>query len=662
MSGPERVVACAAAGSARGVEAAAAAIAVAATAPEDESQGTILADLRPAARAPRGALLASSSARRLEASLSENPALRAAARGRLCFAAPLAAADDPPAALGGLLEADPGASLVLCLCDPGDFRSVLAQAPRAERAALIRAAPRADRSLLALLSAELRAMAVPLKVWSAPIGTIPGRRALAGLEPGGESGRRAVRLAAALAPPRGPRRSRRFLSALEAERAQALPAVLGIAVLVVALALILVAIGGAATAKGRLQRSADLAALSAARSMRDDFPRLFAAPLRADGTPNPAHLERSEYLERARLAATEAAERNGTKPQLVDVEFPDGSSMAPLRVRVAAEGQIELDGDDSPRASTAAEAEAEVTPPLAGASAPQPAMASGGGYAGPLAYRQGEGMRPDVAEAFDRMAAAAAGAGVSLVINSGFRSDAEQRELWEQNPDPRMVAPPGTSLHRCGTELDLGPPETYAWLAANAPRFSFTKRYSWEPWHFGFDGGPGPCSAAGDRVGSGAAADGRLAGEGGLPSFVPERYRRPLLESAARHGVSAALLAAQIMAESNFNPAAVSPAGALGIAQFMPATAAAYGLDDPFDPAAAIDAQATMMGELLARFGSVELALAAYNAGPGAVEACGCVPSYPETQAYVARILGMLDGAGALGTLPPPALEVRLVA
>jgi soluble lytic murein transglycosylase-like protein len=115
------------------------------------------------------------------------------------------------------------------------------------------------------------------------------------------------------------------------------------------------------------------------------------------------------------------------------------------------------------------------------------------------------------------------------------------------------------------------------------------------------------------------------------------------------------------MAESNFNPNAVSPSGAQGIAQFMPATAAAYGLDDPFDPVAAIEAQARLMAELLRQFGSVELALAAYNAGPGAVSGCNCIPPYPETQAYVARILALLDGAGVMA-LPPPALEVRLVA
>jgi soluble lytic murein transglycosylase-like protein len=113
------------------------------------------------------------------------------------------------------------------------------------------------------------------------------------------------------------------------------------------------------------------------------------------------------------------------------------------------------------------------------------------------------------------------------------------------------------------------------------------------------------------------------------------------------------------MAESNFNPFASSPAGAQGIAQFIPSTAAAYGLDDPFDPDAAIEAQAHLMSDLLRRFGSPQLALAAYNAGPGAVEGCECVPAIPETQAYVSRILGLLGGAGAMAM---PGFEVRLVA
>src|SRR5204862_894028 len=109
-----------------------------------------------------------------------------------------------------------------------------------------------------------------------------------------------------------------------------------------------------------------------------------------------------------------------------------------------------------------------------------PSVAAGGGYSGPLAYRQGEGMRPDVAVAFDRMAAAASTAGLTLIVNSGFRSDAEQAALFAAHPDPRWVAPPGHSLHRCATELDLGPPSAYGWLDANARRFGFLRRYSWE--------------------------------------------------------------------------------------------------------------------------------------------------------------------------------------
>jgi Transglycosylase SLT domain/D-alanyl-D-alanine carboxypeptidase len=282
-------------------------------------------------------------------------------------------------------------------------------------------------------------------------------------------------------------------------------------------------------------------------------------------------------------------------------------------------------------------------------------VASGGGYAGPLVYRNGEGMRPDVAAAYDRMAAAARRAGHSLVVSSGFRSDAEQAELFARHPDPHWVAPPGHSLHRCATELDLGPSSAYGWLAANASRFGFIRRYSWEAWHFGFNGPPPPCSEAGNAVGT--AVSGSREGAPGLPSFAPAQYRDPILRSAGRWNVSPGLLAAQLMAESAFNPRAVSPAGAQGIAQFMPGTAAGYGLRDPFDPVAAIDAQAHLMSDLLRQFRSVPLALAAYNAGAGAVGACSCIP-YAETRAYVARILALADGAGVL--LSPP-LEVRLV-
>ena len=124
--------------------------------------------------------------------------------------------------------------------------------------------------------------------------------------------------------------------------------------------------------------------------------------------------------------------------------------------------------------------------------------------------------------------------------------------------------------------------------------------------------------------------------------------------------MSATLLAAQLYAESGFNPFAGQPAGARGIAQFMPGTARAYGLRDPFDPAAAIHAQARLMRDLLRRFGTVPLALAAYNAGPGAVAGCGCVPPYAETHAYVARVLALMGEAGEV--VPGDhGLEVSLV-
>jgi nitroreductase len=442
----------------------------------------------------------------------------------------------------------------------------------------------------------------------------------------------------------------RWRGRLAEEGGQALILALGGALAILAAALALVAIAGAVTGKGRVQRAADVAAISAARSMRDDLPRLLAPPRLPNGMPNPVHIERSAYLGRARRAATEVARANDVDPERLRVDFPDADSFAPLQVRAVVRARLDgAGGATSVEASAVAEAAAP-----AGAAA-MPELAAGGGYDGPLLYRDGEGMRPDVAAAFDRMAVAARRAGIALVVVSGFRSDAEQAALFAAHPDPRWVAPPGHSLHRCATELDLGSEDAYGWLATNASRFGFVQRYSWEPWHYGYDRPPAPCSQAGDLLDR--SADGALSGQS-LPSFVPTRFRAPLLRLASRWSVSAALLAAQLMAESNFNPFAISPAGAQGIAQFMPSTAASYGLKEPFDPVEAIDAQAHLMADLIRQFGSPQLALAAYNAGPGAVEACRCVPDIPETTAYVSRILALLGGAGALAL---PSFEVRLV-
>jgi hypothetical protein len=446
------------------------------------------------------------------------------------------------------------------------------------------------------------------------------------------------------------------------EDGQALVLALGGAFALIAGALALVAIAGAVTGKGRAQRAADLAAISAARSMRDDLPRLFSSSTLSDGLPNPAHLEKVAYLARARAAAVQVSRANEVSPDRLRISFPDRTSFAPVRVKAVVTGSLDFDAARGEPSPVEASAVAEAGAPASGVGAPA-TMASGGGYSGPLTYRNGEGMRLDVGAAFDRMAAAASRDGIVLVVNSGFRSDEEQAALFAANPDPRMVAPPGRSLHRCGTELDLGPETAYGWLAANASRFGFVQRYSWEAWHYGFVAGPEPCSAAGNAVGAmaglGGGGDGALAGVGSLPSFVPAQYQPPLLRAAARWNVSAALLAGQLMAESGFDPNAGSPMGAQGIAQFMPSTATAYGLANPYDPEEAIDAQAHLMSDLLRQFGDPSLALAAYNAGPAPVEACGCIPDYPETQAYVSRILALLGGAG---TLAVPVFEVRLVA
>ena len=438
------------------------------------------------------------------------------------------------------------------------------------------------------------------------------------------------------------------------ESGQALILALGGALGLIVAALALVAIAGAVTGKGRAQRAADLVAISAVRSMRDDLTRLLAPPRLRDGRPNAAHIDKATYLGNARLAALEAARANEVEPRRVLLSFPDADSFAPVRAKATIVAGLREGEGKRVEASAVAEAAA----PYGGAAAGAAGMASGGGYSGPLVYRDGEGMRPDVAAAYDQMAAAARADGIVLLVVSGFRSDAEQAELFAAHPDPTWVAPPGHSLHRCATELDLGPSSAYGWLAANASRFGFVQRYSWEAWHFGYSAGPAPCSPEGEALGA-SGGEATTISSTALPSFVPARYRAAILRSAARWGVPPALMAGQLMAESGFDPNAGSPAGAQGIAQFMPSTAAAYGLRNPYDPIAAIDAEAHLMSDLLRQFGSPELALAAYNAGPAPVEACHCIPPYPETQAYVTRILALIGGAGAIAM---PSFEVRLVA
>lgn len=618
--------------------------------------GTLLVEVGEGARRRGPTLLASGGTREVEAAL-RTAGHRASARGHICH---LAIEDGEAVEEVVASVAESGAELSVVHL-PGRLwvPALEAEGLDAIGGCLLVSLP-AERSLAALAVDELARRRLPCRVATRPPGQLASRRALAGVRAGGWVSEQAAGIV------------RRLLGLGRApgsgggERGQALPALLGAALILILATLALAAIGGAATGKGRVQRAADLAALSAVRSMRDDTPRLLAPAWLPDGAPNPRHLSKEEVLARARLAAIDATQRNEVDPGRLRLAFPDATSYPPLRARATVVGEIDpkrLPGGDrltdSRPIRVVASAVAEASAPVSSWTG-MPPQAEGGGYSGPLVYRDGEGMRPDVAAAYGRMAAAAHRAGLDLLVVSGFRSDAEQAQLFAQHPDPRWVAPPGHSLHRCATELDLGPSSAYGWLLSHASRFGFTRRYSWEPWHFGFDGAPPPCSQAGNvatATGSLGQEEG-LARSSGLPSFVPAQFREPLQRSASRWNVSPGLLAAQVMAESGFNPRAVSPAGALGVAQFMPSTARSYGLRDPFDPVASIDAQAHLMSDLLRQFHSVPLALAAYNAGSGAVAGCHCVPPYPETRAYVARILALAGGAGVL--LAPP-LEVRLV-
>lgn len=125
---------------------------------------------------------------------------------------------------------------------------------------------------------------------------------------------------------------------------------------------------------------------------------------------------------------------------------------------------------------------------------------------------------------------------------------------------------------------------------------------------------------------------------------VPTPWEALINSAARRYGLPVALVKAVIKAESNFNPRAVSPAGAMGLMQLMPSTAAAMGVSDPFDPAQNIEGGVKYLRLMLDRFGqNLELALAAYNAGPAAVEKYGGIPPYRETQEYVRRVLAYLD-------------------
>jgi soluble lytic murein transglycosylase-like protein len=128
-------------------------------------------------------------------------------------------------------------------------------------------------------------------------------------------------------------------------------------------------------------------------------------------------------------------------------------------------------------------------------------------------------------------------------------------------------------------------------------------------------------------------------------SLVATPYRELIDRASVTHGVDARLVRAVIQVESAYQSRARSPKGAMGLMQLMPETARRYAVANPFDPAANVEAGTRYLKSLLDRF-PLNIALAAYNAGEAAVQRFGGVPPYPETRAYVGRILKLVS-AGA---------------
>ena len=223
-------------------------------------------------------------------------------------------------------------------------------------------------------------------------------------------------------------------------------------------------------------------------------------------------------------------------------------------------------------------------------------------------------------------------------------------EIWQRAASPWSFASVLSQVSRGAPRDGVQPQADTATTAPTGNRLTsylFGQRLGIASAGGASGGMDGIASGIGSGTGSGSGRGAAPAGWAGALPAAGRPWAAALDAAATKAGVDPRLLAAITQAESGFNPGALSGAGAMGLTQLMPGTAAGLGVD-PTDPVANLDGGARYIAGQLDSFGRVDLAVAAYNAGPGAVRQAGGVPDYPETQAYVRRVLGYYQQLGGI--------------